>query len=536
MKIIKAHGPPGTGKTRWIIDRATELLTSVEDPSEVCFVSFSKAATREASTRIRTKTKLPPDAFRHWRTLHATAFHELAMSSEGLMGAGDWADFGRKFMYQFSLFATLSRRPVEPSNEDDGLLLAYHYGRALRMTDWRAAAERMNVMPDELVGFVRKLDQYKEATHKIDFDDLLDKAAIEGKVPKGLRYLLIDEAQDLSVLQWAYVEAIQKANDIDQTVIAFDPAQAIYSYAGADPEYVASMKEDENVYLRESHRLPDQIARYSQAISKDALSYYGRETGQDHIRLRASWDKTVKELDGRATFILTRSNYLSAQVAQELAASKIDYTSRGDDERHGMLRTALGHLLWAIGQPQREASVEELWGVVQVLSARSTKMPHGYKTLLEQEMVAGQGARRRLSSEPWWRAFDMALDADETERVFLPEFRRHLPRLIGMARERGPDVLLKEPCIKVMTIHQSKGKECERTILVPALPKRVQQSLYGFDESMNERNRAAEARLWYVAATRCREELVVIDPYDPSFASNVAYGLPEKPKPDEVIV
>ena len=83
---------------------------------------------------------------------------------------------------------------------------------------------------------------------------------------------------------------------------------------------------------------------------------------------------------------------------------------------------------------------------------------------------------------------------------------------------------------------QRKGKECDRTVLIPALPRRVSESMVTFDEDSNAKAKAAEARLWYVAATRARNDLVIVDPYDPAFANNLAYNLPPKPNAEEMLL
>ena len=85
----------------------------------------------------------------------------------------------------------------------------------------------------------------------IDYTDMLSRYINEGFVPT-FDVVLIDEAQDLSLLQW---EMVQKIIDrADQVYIAGDDDQAIYKWAGADVDTFLGL-EGRTLVLDKSYRI-----------------------------------------------------------------------------------------------------------------------------------------------------------------------------------------------------------------------------------------------------------------------------------------
>lgn len=539
MKKTRIIGPPGTGKTTYLLGVVKGWVESGVEPPSIGFLSFSKAAIQEARDRVL--GSLPESEIPNWRTLHSHAFRCLDETTQRIMGTKDWIDFGRRHGYQFSMLTMWTRAPVEPSNDADALLLGYHYGRSTMTDDWEETAELLgshDYQHGALAGFVRQLGTYKKEIGKLDFHDLLTDAIQKRAVPTGISRVVLDEAQDLTPLQWEYFRAILDENQPEAVNIACDPQQSIYGFSGCDPALLETFAVDEEVVLRQSHRLPEQLVRFARAVCPQAVQYFGRDDGgAEHLTLKAPWDKVIAGLDGRRTFILARSNWIVSLIAQELASKGIDYSTRmGEDGLAASPRQAIRHLFAAtkaVGNYM--IPVDLLHDMIETLDARECKMPRGYKAALGIEAAGNPGAPRNLLTEPWFKGIQYALET-QPHKLFKRMFRRQIPRLIGLVRKRGPEALMREPTLTVMTIHQSKGKEADRVILIPVLPKRVYESMHGFDEATVKRNREGEARLWYVGATRAREELIVVNPYDRAFAANQEYVLPPKPEPAEEVL
>jgi len=76
-----------------------------------------------------------------------------------------------------------------------------------------------------------------------------------GRAPK-LDVMFVDEAQDLSPLQWAVVRKL--CDHADKIYIAGDDDQAIYRWAGADVDYLISNSKNA-IVLKQSYRIPKSI-------------------------------------------------------------------------------------------------------------------------------------------------------------------------------------------------------------------------------------------------------------------------------------
>ena len=76
-----------------------------------------------------------------------------------------------------------------------------------------------------------ELNNYKDAFQLKDFTDMIEKFIMAELCPK-FDVVFIDEAQDLSPIQWKMLEIIK--NNTKHMILAGDDDQAIYAWAGAD--------------------------------------------------------------------------------------------------------------------------------------------------------------------------------------------------------------------------------------------------------------------------------------------------------------
>ena len=86
-----------------------------------------------------------------------------------------------------------------------------------------------------------ELKKYKREKGLKDFTDLLEEF-IQKESHNKFKVLFIDEAQDLSLLQWDMVRKIW--DSAEKTYIAGDDDQAIFKWAGADVDHFIALKEE----------------------------------------------------------------------------------------------------------------------------------------------------------------------------------------------------------------------------------------------------------------------------------------------------
>ena len=79
-------GPPGTGKTEYLLRRVEEELANDIQPQEIGYFSYTKKAAKEARDRALVKfPHLDKKHFKYFRTLHSLAFQELGLSTKDVM-------------------------------------------------------------------------------------------------------------------------------------------------------------------------------------------------------------------------------------------------------------------------------------------------------------------------------------------------------------------------------------------------------------------------------------------------------------------
>ena len=85
----------------------------------------------------------------------------------------------------------------------------------------------------------------------------------------------------------------------------------------------------------------------------------------------------------------------------------------------------------------------------------------------------------------------------------------YIRRLLDLGED-----LQKEPRIKTSTIHQAKGGECDNVVVLTDIGKIVYKSY--------TKNPDDEHRVFYVAVTRAKENLYIVDPQTTNFYSMYA--------------
>ena len=101
----------------------------------------------------------------------------------------------------------------------------------------------LDIERDTLYLLSEELKRYKKEKGLKDFTDLLEDF-IEQTTKQNFKALFIDEAQDLSLIQWEMVRSLWA--NAEKTYIAGDDDQAIFKWAGADVDHFIALKEEVN--------------------------------------------------------------------------------------------------------------------------------------------------------------------------------------------------------------------------------------------------------------------------------------------------
>lgn len=484
-------GPPGTGKTTELLQLVDEEMGRGVDPSRVGYVTFTRRGAEEAVTRAVEKFGVSKDSLPYFRTLHSLCFRQLGMRREDVLEGTRLREFAR--------YAGVE---VNGKWSDDGTLTGFGLGDRIlfmenvarvRQVDLRAAydAEDDQLPWSEVLRVSRALAAYKAHNGLMDYTDMLAEFVRSGIV-LGLEVLFVDEAQDLSALQWAVVR--QLAVGARRVVVAGDDDQAIYRWAGADPDHLIDMQGSTRV-LGQSWRVPRSI----QAVAHGVI----REVSHRREKL---WAPRAEEgAVGRVArfheadcgegqvLVLARNAYLiREQVEPELRRQGIVYEVNG----HSSIKPAILEAItsWEALRRGEPVSVEAARAVYSHMSS-GKGVRRGFKELKaisDGELVGMGDLRERgglMVDTIWHDAMDR-LPGDELAYILA-------------ARRRG-ERLTQRPRVRVSTIHGSKGGQADHVVLLKEMARRT------YNE-MERGGQEDEARVWYVGATRARERLTIVE-------------------------
>ena len=489
MKTI-VLGPPGTGKTTTLLNEVDKYLKQT-DPDKIGYFSFTQKAAYEARDRAMSKFNLSEDDLPYFRTLHSLAFRRLGIKKDEVMQRRHYEDLGKKIQI-----------PIDYNDYDEeetGLFTTKSdYLRIINLAKLRnISIDRQYNMKEHnqdveygtLIHLANELERYKKEYNLIDYNDMILKF-IQKDMSPNFDVVFIDEAQDLSLMQWSMVKNIwEKTVD---SYIAGDDDQAIFRWAGADVDSFIA-QEGKPLHLKESKRVPRKIHE----LANDII-------GRVNNRIDKSWNP--KKHEGRLTpydnfedvdmssgkwLVLTRTRSMLDPLEDTIRDKGFYYENRFKKLYEKDIQEAAlnwEHLVG--GQMLGYKDIEKISKYISKNKWDKDKLKSMVKNgvySLEQ-LQKDHGLKTK---ETWFDAFDQA----GQKRI------NYIRRM-----KRNGEMLNKEPRIKLSTIHSAKGGEEDNVVLLTDLTYNTKKSY--------DKNQDDETRLFYVGATRTREHLHIIRPKD----------------------
>jgi len=482
-------GPPGTGKTHTLIHKHLkhELIDLKTDPKKIAYISFSKAAAKEARKRIQ--DTYPQFEFEYISTMHAMGTRTLNIDTNTqLLQGKNWNAF-KNFSkvcddlsfenYQYESGYREYKNPY---------MKIIEYAKAKQIDVMEAAFELeldIRINDNLLLQIEQDLKDYKENFNMYEFSDMLIKF-VEKDLCPSLDAVFLDEAQDLNPLQWKMFKYIEQ--QCKRSYIAGDDDQAIYAFQGASPSEFINLKGVIDAQVA-SRRVP-------KAIHKVAISILANIDE----RLPKKWDPRdeegevidhmfLEDIDFSTGnwMILTRTNDQMNPIVEYLQSTGYKFDCKINDLLPSDLLEAI--IIWDRLNKGARVSGDEAAVLYEHLTKAEVK--HGFKTqsfdnidsvdLDELRMNYG------LTATGDWRILKM----NEVQKQYVEDLEA-----------RGED--LAEPArIKVSTIHSVKGEECDNVILFTDLEKII------YDAA--QVNKDTEHRLFFVGVTRAKNKLYIMD-------------------------
>lgn len=452
------YGPPGTGKTFKLLEDLADVL-QVARPDEIAYVSFTREGARQGIRRACERFGYTFKDFPYFRTCHSIAFHALGLSKENVMQGWHYRTFGSAIGMNF-----IGHYNDEITCPDDQYLFLYDLLRNNREYGEKLFLESdINVPIFKFV--IQKLKEYKKALNVLDYTDMIARFVSRG-TPLPVRYAFIDEAQDLTTLQWQLCTVAFK--DAERIFVAGDDDQAIYSWSGADVRAFLALDGEKKV-LETSHRLPPPILTLAKAVAR-SISYrvdkdYHPNKGGGTISYCNDIDDVPLDCEGDY-LILVRNRKFMCGVEEYLKSRGLIYSKHNGNSITRSEITAIN--AW------------ERW------RTNGTAMSPAEELRVNKAMDADYKSADKNCA--WYDLFS-TWDAEQVA-------------YIRMIQARYGELSSLEPTIHVATIHTVKGDEATNVVLLLGMS--------GLTYKGYLRDPDTEHRVFYVGITRASERLFVV--------------------------
>ncbi|WP_448506579.1 UvrD-helicase domain-containing protein [Immundisolibacter sp.] len=504
MRIVEQQhlvlGSPGCGKTTRLLNILDEELAAGVPPQKIAYVSFTKQAVSEASSRVHERFGYAAQDLPYFRTLHSLCYRLQSLSRTNVMSKAHYEEVGAALGYNL---ATHQPNPEDgfPVTGDEGnrLLFVFNLARNRRVSveqQWHD----LNDYDIDLFA-LRRLDAemraYKREHDLLDYSDMLEQAVIQNlRVP--VEVAIIDEAQDLSTLQWAVCQALFAGTK--RVYIAGDDDQAIYRWAGADVESFLALTGTREV-LGKSYRLPRAVYDVAQRLvsriqHRFEKAWKPRDDAGEVLNLPHI---EVLEFDLPGTWmILARNGYQLSETEMLLRQHGVlfqqrDGTRSVNQEHFNAIKT------WERLRKGQEVPGSAVKLVYKFLRP-ATGVKRGFKgkgtlELVDERLYKMEDLRRDhgLIAEGIWH--------DALDGIGLAVREYYLTALRAGRR------LSDAPRVRIGTIHSVKGGEADNVALMTDLSWRTFQ---GYQTCPDD-----EHRVFYVGATRAKKRLCIIDAKSP---------------------
>lgn len=339
---ILCIAPPGSGKTRVLVERAAHLIENRKvSPFELLLLTFTRKAAGEMRERLveRIGNKAHHITI---GTFHAVALNLIQRFGE-LIGLrpgritvyGDWET--NYLLKEIAIELGIFKKSWNPKKKDIDKVFNNYYNSGI-------APEKEDPAYTIFKAFAARLRENNSLT----YGSIL--TGLKLLLPYIIQYLkwkhiMTDESQDSDSLQWQLVREIQKICKATLFCVT-DLDQSIYSFRGAVPEYLIEHQEDFTTYKLEINYRSDGhivkaannlIAKNKNRIEKtmvadkDANSPIEIIPNMDSSGIVGLYQSMKENSAGSKIAILARNHYLLRKTSELLKEADVKHVYIGKE-------------------------------------------------------------------------------------------------------------------------------------------------------------------------------------------------------------
>lgn len=392
----------------------------------------------------------------YFRTLHSLGRLFYPKSNTRVMNRKDYEDCAKEAGLIHVPFLNGKMSQVEAA------AFIHSYGQATGQgvyEVWEQVTERVPVPWVKLKKYLAYVEEFKISTGTIEFSDMLTHLTKTETLPY-LDTIFVDEAQDLSPLQWMVVNRLSER--AGATYFVGDPNQAIYSWAGGSMTLFDKTSCDDQLILSQSYRLPRRIHDLSQRLaSKFNKSYEFHPKSDEGVIIEISDFSGLNFSNGESWLILARNKYFLKPAKDFLESRGVFFHDWSDKfDRIDKIFESVQIYNSALESGLLDLPAKDLWRLRKITKA-------DIKSCLAEKVPA-----------------ELALGLRPTDVNLLKAY---------FAGNRHP--------VAMSTFHSAKGREADNVVILDAM-NRTQERDYNSGD-------LAEAMALYVAVTRAKNRLFV---------------------------
>ena len=477
--IRKILGPPGTGKTTKLLKYVQTFLKLGTPLDRIGYFAFTRKAANEAKERM---LKLYPQygyrELKNFRTLHSLAFWKLGMKKHSVMQPENYEKVGEGVGIEVTVYNSGQEETgyIDSDSEYFNLINIARIKNHTLKEEYDTDLYSDDLDYNFLEIIEKELNSYKNFYKLKDYTDMIEEFIVSNLCPT-FDVVFIDEAQDLSPIQWKMYDLLKKNSKI--VILAGDDDQAIYGWAGADVKRFQDEPAKEKV-LPQSYRVPIKV----QQIANSIIS-------QIETRIPKKWEPrdneghceevySIEEVDLTKGnwLVLARTNYRLIKLKPYLMERGIYFEYKDRKSFSAKLYKAIENFTrWTKGNPLTPAEIKDIFDYT------------GHDFTFDEDKTYDCMDFGIDYSDTWYETFN----ADPEQTLYIRQMLSNEEKLSQDAR------------VKLSTIHSAKGGEADNVLLILDNTDKIREAIEKSPEKADE-----EHRVWYVGVTRTKQNLYIM--------------------------